>query len=630
MTPNHSIFATKLSDLLEAKADKIKAALIAKYPDDQEAVNKVLAANMLGPATWFPAMEMWSANKDEPVGETIAAIASWMKNKEKLGDLSQFKSTDQLRGALNNLTSKSAARKQMNAAKSSADRVYEDKQYLVVFAKSREASCAYGAGTTWCTAATEKGNLFYPYARNGVWLYYIINKLSDPREDPYAKMSIGFDTYGSISWGRNGGLSVNAKNDGLKPTTVQDYLGDEFEPIMAAIKSHYKTNRGHEYEKDAAEVHPALVNYRRLINDPVALKPELDKILVAKDDDVMIDYLKGLGSVRDYNPDSVNLFFDTLQAWGTIEDATEGYHYSHNNQYSLFVNFFKNNPGAKTDERIWNHVLGMLSNPNYRIKDLPYSLLEYFCETLPPDAMLALMNVDNKFSVGVGATSYNPFMNAKIIDENPDMFSTRFEDFATEFVKYRNPREIIKFAEAVASHKQLNPSNKLLFCNALLTAVVMDASDENYGHNYNNPGAEEIADICMDFILVSNGNLPEEINQRSAAILNCSSPEKLVQLLTNDAWKFWLFEEGGFRLRSVCWNLATKNNLPPEIQNLVAQYIMQPAIGKLGNLNRRDFVRLMLGNYKALTPENYQALIDYYRPNKPKPRLYEMLWSNTQ
>lgn len=76
----------------------------------------------------------------------------------------------------------------------------------------------------------------------------------------------------------------------------------------------------------------------------------------------------------------------------------------------------------------------------------------------------------------------------------------------------------------------------------------------------------------------------------------------------------------------MCWNLTTKNNLPPEIQNLVAQYIMQPAIGKLGNLNRRDFVRLMLGNYKALTPENYQALIDYYQPNKPEPRLYEMLF----
>lgn len=50
-----------LSTLLfidEAKADKIKAALLAKYPNDLDAVNKVLAANMLGPATWFPVMEL--------------------------------------------------------------------------------------------------------------------------------------------------------------------------------------------------------------------------------------------------------------------------------------------------------------------------------------------------------------------------------------------------------------------------------------------------------------------------------------------------------------------------------------------------------------------------------------------
>ena len=629
--------STPLSALLfidEAKADKIKAALLAKYPNDLEAANKVLAANMLGPATWFPVMELWSANKDEPVGETIAAVASWMKNKEKLGDLSQFKSTDDLRGALNNLTSKSSARKQMNTAKGNADRVYEDKQYLVVFAKSREASCAYGAGTTWCTAATEKGNLFYPYARNGIWLYYIINKLSDPREDPYAKMSIGFDTAGAISWGRNGGLSVNAQNDGLKPATVQDYLGDEFEPIMAAIKNHYKTNRGHEYEKDASEAHPALENYRRLINDPAALKPELDKILAAKNDDVMIDYLKGLASVRDYNPDSVNLFFDTLQAWGTIEDATEGRHYNHGNQYSLFVDFFKKNPGAKTDERIWNHVLGMLNNPNYRTKELPYSLLESFCETLPPDAMLALMTVDNKFSVGVGATSYNPFMSAKVIDENPDMFSTRFEDFAVEFVKHRDSREIIKFAEAVANHKQLNGSNKLLFCNAILEAVVYDESDDGEGstHSYNNPGAKELADLCIDFLLNQDVVLPRTIDQKPDVILKSASPEKIAMMLNSESHKFWLYEKGGQRLQGALWNIVTKPNVPADIQNMIAQYVMRPEIVKLGNVShlKRNFVRLMLGNYKDLTPENRQTLIDYYQPNKPEPRLYEMLWSNAQ
>jgi hypothetical protein len=622
----------KLSKLLfidEAKSDKIKAALLAKYPNDLEAVNKVLAANMLGPATWFETMALWSANKSEPIGETISAVASWIKNREKLGDLSKFKTTDELRGALNDLTSKSAARKQADAAKAETDRVYEDKQYLVVFAKSKEASCAYGSGTTWCTAATTKGNMFYPYARGGVWLYYIINKLSDPREDPYAKMSIGFDHAGAISWGRDGGLSVNAKNTGLKPTVVEDYLGDKFEPIMSAIKRHYKTNRGHEYEKDASEAHPALENYRRLINNPAMLKPELDKLLAAKNDDAMIDYLKGLESVREYNPDSVNLFFDTMQAWGGIEDAAEGYHYSRHNQPQLFVKFFKNHPEARKDERIWNHVLRMINNPAYRDKDFLYGLLQFFCETLRPEALLVLMSFDHRFTVTVGADMINPFMKSEIVENNPSMFRSRYEEFADRYGKHRTPEEIVKFARAVANHQQLNAPNKLLFCNELLSSLLRGDDDDGVA-DYSTTGAKEIADLCMDFILSSKEELPAEVNERPAAILGSASPEKLIQLLSDDAHKYWLYENSGYRLRTVLWNLGIKKDLPPETQNMVAQYVMQPAIGKLGNVGRRDIVRLMLGNYKDLTPENRQILTDYYQPNKPEPRLYEALFGSNR
>lgn len=630
MTPNHRIITTKLSDLLEAKADKIKAALIAKYPDDQETVNKVLAANMLGPATWFPAMELWSANKNEPVGETIAAITSWMKNREKLGDLSQFKSTDQLRGALNSLTSKSAARKQMASAKSSADRIYEDKQYLVVFAKSKEASCAYGAGTTWCTAATQSGNMFYPYARNGVWLYYIINKLSDPREDPYAKMSIGFDTAGAISWGKNGGLSVNAENEGLKPTTVQDYLGDAFDPIMAVIKQHYKTNRGHEYERDASEAHPALDAYWRLLNDPVALKEELGKVIAAKDHDLMLDYVKGLGQVKAYNPDAINVLIDALKKFGAIKDEMEGYYYSPENQARLFAKFFKSHPEAMKDERIWNRVIGML-NGNRSESMFPMDMIQTYCNTLAPEALLVLGQINGLFAVSLYGEQLDPFEQSEYASQNPDIFMSRFEEFSKRFVKHRGTDEIIQMAQTIAANKQMKPSDKLLFCDELLAALLGGDEDDGVA-SYSTPGAREIADICMDFILNPSDTMPESIDKRPSNILGAASPEKLMQLLQSEPLKYWLYENGGFKLQSVFWSLAIKNSLSPEVQNYVAAHIMMPVMEKLANINmhRRDLVRRMLANYSDLTPENRQRMIDYYRPNKPEPRLYEMLWSNTQ
>lgn len=610
----------------EAKADKVKAALIAKYPNDIAAVNQVLAANMLGPATWFPAMQLWSANKAEPVGETIAAITAWMKNKETLGDLSQFKSTDDLRGAISNLTSKSAIRKQMATAKAGTDRVYEDKEFLVVFAKSKEASCAYGAGTTWCTAATETGNMFYPYARNGVWLYYIINKLSDPREDPYAKMSIGFDDAGSISWGRNGGLSVNAKNDGLTPIVVQEYLGAEYQPVMAAIQQHYKTNRGHEYEKDSSEAHPALANYWRLLNDPVALKEEMHKVIATKDHDLMLDYIKGLGQVKTYNPDAINVLIDALKTFGAVKDESEGFHYSPEKQAGLFAKFFKNHPEAMKDERIWNHVIGQLKSRGYE-QLFPMDMVQTYCNTLSPETLLILAQINDLFTVSLYGIELTPFVRNEYADQNPDIFESRFEEFASRFIKHRSAAEAIGLAHTIAANQQMKHSDKLLFCNEILAALAL-SEEEDGPVNYSAPGAEVIADICMGFILDKNESLPQSIDEHPQYILGAASPEKVAELLRSEPLRFWLYEQGGFKLRLVFWNLAVKKDVPANIQNFVAEYVMMPAMAKLSNVStyRRDLVRLMLGNFNSLTHENRQRLVDYYQPTKPDSSLYEMFW----
>jgi len=71
------------------------------------------------------------------------------------------------------------SRKQVEVqAKSGADKVYEDKRWVVVRPDTKEASCYYGAGTKWCTAMKTDNQHFDNYTRDGR-LYYIIDKSRD-------------------------------------------------------------------------------------------------------------------------------------------------------------------------------------------------------------------------------------------------------------------------------------------------------------------------------------------------------------------------------------------------------------------------------------------------------------------
>lgn len=68
-----------------------------------------------------------------------------------------------------------------------AKKVYEDDSYLVVVPTTHEASCFYGAGTKWCTAAEKDGH-FNNYSKKGV-LLYILNK-NLPEDDPLYKIAL--------------------------------------------------------------------------------------------------------------------------------------------------------------------------------------------------------------------------------------------------------------------------------------------------------------------------------------------------------------------------------------------------------------------------------------------------------
>ena len=59
--------------------------------------------------------------------------------------------------------------------KEGAEKVYEDNKWLVVVPHTKEASCYYGKGTQWCTAADHSDNMFDTYNKYG-FLYINILK----------------------------------------------------------------------------------------------------------------------------------------------------------------------------------------------------------------------------------------------------------------------------------------------------------------------------------------------------------------------------------------------------------------------------------------------------------------------
>ncbi len=68
--------------------------------------------------------------------------------------------------------------------------IYDDEKFVVLVPETHEASCKYGAGTTWCTANKEEYQ-YKNYKSKGE-LYYIISR-TKPTSDVTYKMAVSFE-----------------------------------------------------------------------------------------------------------------------------------------------------------------------------------------------------------------------------------------------------------------------------------------------------------------------------------------------------------------------------------------------------------------------------------------------------
>jgi hypothetical protein len=252
-----------LQILQEASAKEILASLQRKYPkrlSDVEAVSN--SGNP--PATWPTIMKLLD-KANEPVQEVLSLVAAFNKARAKLSkkDLSLYDSLAEVQAAIESLAPSQTSIR--NDIKGQVEKVYEDDNFVVIYPHSKEASCVWGKGTTWCTARTQSTNYFPYYAGAGNKLYYLITKGVNPQEEPNAKMSIGFGPNGKFSGGQDGGLSVNANNRGITWTDVIEQL-----KTKADVRTRNKIIDTITAHASSSGDHPLKGFYDKAARDPVA------------------------------------------------------------------------------------------------------------------------------------------------------------------------------------------------------------------------------------------------------------------------------------------------------------------------------------------------------------------------
>ena len=254
--------------LSEGQAEK----LVLKFPELQPAYDADVKN---------PQYLQWIQKRrgDEPVEDIVGVVQAFDKAKPRLKskgmstDIYAYKTPGVLRQALEDLgASKGVESRRLKTEETTYLGTFGE--WVVAMPHTRESSCQLGKGTTWCTSATQSKNLFLSYSvfrDENIVLYYIIKNGADSRKDPTAKLSVGFMEGQPVMDGSSGGLTVDASNKGITENRLSQILGDQFQPIMNAMKANTDLIGGE---------HPA--------------KTQMNAIAKSKDPDKISTYIQGL------------------------------------------------------------------------------------------------------------------------------------------------------------------------------------------------------------------------------------------------------------------------------------------------------------------------------------------------
>jgi cell division protein FtsB len=143
-----------------------------------------------------------------------------------LKDINQYEKISTLKNSLDDYDNR--VRREIKTV-DDADVIYEDSEMIVVSPKTHKSSCYFGAGTKWCTTASDSGH-YDRYNQDGK-LFYFISK-TKPTSDPTYKVALLKKFDGSETY-------YNAPDDSFRTGWI--FGTEKLEKILSRINSYIST-----------------------------------------------------------------------------------------------------------------------------------------------------------------------------------------------------------------------------------------------------------------------------------------------------------------------------------------------------------------------------------------------------
>lgn len=155
------------------------------------------------------------------------------------------------------------------------DKLYEDKDLLVIAAKTWEASCKYGAGSKWCTTAKDSSSYWKRHNTTGTEFFWIFKKI--PSSDPNYKFSFHIKNAGGNDW-------CNAVNrcTGNLPNDSYPKQHPMFNEIIQKLNEYHNSRERVDDIEEANNVflNEQLQNYRLSdVIDDMLISNAIDRLL---------------------------------------------------------------------------------------------------------------------------------------------------------------------------------------------------------------------------------------------------------------------------------------------------------------------------------------------------------------
>ena len=177
----------------------------------------------------------------EEIVDAIDLIKEFDRFKQSLEikDINQYSSFVDLENAIkSHKESSKSFKSKMSDEDKEANKLYEDKNILIVRPLTYQASCKYGAGTQWCTTMAGQPSYFESHTEENQELYYIIFKKYD-RSNKFYKIAVHMTPTSEVWYDSTDERLTTREKDVLKLAApkIEQTIRKDYQKILTNTNS---------------------------------------------------------------------------------------------------------------------------------------------------------------------------------------------------------------------------------------------------------------------------------------------------------------------------------------------------------------------------------------------------------